>query len=270
MSISQQSGDGNGRIPVIFLPGIIMPAALRYAPLLKELGDSVQALTKQLEVYAHDAPPPQYAIEDEVEGISRAADAAGFERLHLYGHSGGGVCALAYVASHPERVLTLAVDEPATDFSPQERAEMREILQRIGSLPPSEQMREFLKLQVAAGVPLPPPPSGSPPPWMASRPAGVNAFMDALLRYQLDPERLRAFSGPVYYSYGSLSSPHWYAMRDRLAAHFPDFTAELYEGANHLNTSHQREPARVAAALRRLWQRAESGDRDLDMRRPPA
>jgi hypothetical protein len=91
---------------------------------------------------------------------------------------------------------------------------------------------------------------------MAKRPAGLNAFMDAIRRYRVDPERLRSYDRPVNYSYGSLSNPRWQVMRDWLAALFPDFTSELYEGASHLNTSHQREPARVASALRRLWQRA--------------
>ncbi|MDF3043382.1 MAG: alpha/beta fold hydrolase, partial [Thermomicrobiales bacterium] len=76
--------------PVIFLPGIVMPAALRYAPLIAALGDSARAVTKELEVYRAEVPPAGYAIEDEVEGISRAADAAGCDRFHLYGHSAGG------------------------------------------------------------------------------------------------------------------------------------------------------------------------------------
>jgi len=37
-------------------------------------------------------------------------------------------------------------------------------------------------------------------------------------------------------------------------------TVELYEGLNHLNSSHAAEPERVAAALRRLWNsEAEAG-----------
>jgi pimeloyl-ACP methyl ester carboxylesterase len=252
----------NGRIPVVFLPGGIMPAALRYAPLIQELGDAVQAVTKELEVYAGPTPPADYSIGAEVEGISRAADAAGFERFHLYGHSGGGACALAYVATHPERVLSLGVDEPATDFSAERQAQIQDKLQEIGQLPPSERTRDFLQWQLAPGVEAPPPPPGPPPEWMAKRPAGINTLMGALLRYRLDADRLRSFDRPVYYSYGSLSNPEWQAMRDRLSAVFPDFTAELYEGASHLDTSHQREPARVAAALQQLWQRAESRRRE--------
>ncbi len=94
---------------------------------------------------------------------------------------------------------------------------------------------------------------------MANRPAGINVLNEAILRYRLDREGLRSFDRSVYYSYGSLSSPEWQAMRDRLDALFPDFTSELYEGASHLNTSHQREPARVGSALHRVWHRAGAG-----------
>jgi len=259
MNVSEPSSDQNGRVPVVFLPGILMPVALRYAPLLRELDGAVQAVTKELEVYATEPPPAHHTIEVEVEGISRAADAAGFESFHLYGHSGGGACALAYAAAHPERVLSLAVDEPASDFSPEDQAERQVRLATLDRLSPSERLPTFLKWQLAPGVELPGPASGPPPDWMANRPAGVNAFMHAITRYRLDLERLRTFDRPVYYSYGSLSSPEWEAKRDRLNALFPDFTAERYDGASHFNTSHLQDPARVASALRRLWQRAGRG-----------
>lgn len=37
--------------PVIFLPGILMPAALRYERLLAALGADVRPVLKELEVY---------------------------------------------------------------------------------------------------------------------------------------------------------------------------------------------------------------------------
>jgi pimeloyl-ACP methyl ester carboxylesterase len=242
--------------PIIFLPGIIMPATLRYAPLIAALGESARAVTKELEVYGAESPPPGYAIEDEVEGISRAAGSAGFDRFHLYGHSAGGACALAYAATHPERVLSLAVDEPATDFSAEDKSILRKDLIGIEELPAAERMPAFLRFNLAPGVDLPAPPAGSPPPWMTSRPGGIEAFGRAMLHYRLATERLRGFDRPVYYSHGSLSHPRWAAMPERLASVFPDFTSELFEGIHHLQTSHQREPERVAAALRRLWNRA--------------
>ena len=217
-----------------------MPAALRYAPLIEALGDSARAVTKELEVYGAETPPAGYAIEDEVEGISRAADTAGFDRFHLYGHSAGGACALAYAATYPERVLSLALDEPATDYSAEDQAIVQAYLAGVVELPAAERMPAFLRINLAAGVDPPPSLAGPQPPWMASRPGGIEAFGGAMQRYRLATERLRGFGRPVYYSHGSLSHPRWAAMAERLAGVFPDFTAELYEGIHHLVTSHQR------------------------------
>ena len=46
-------------------------------------------------------------------------------------------------------------------------------------LPADQFMAGFVQLQLAPGVEPPPPPEGPPPPWMAKRPAGVRAFIDA-------------------------------------------------------------------------------------------
>jgi pimeloyl-ACP methyl ester carboxylesterase len=242
------------RVPVIFLPGIIAPAALRYQPLFEALGDDVDAVPKDLEVYGGSSvPPPGYSLDTEIDGIARVADEHGFDRFHLYGHSGGGACALAYTAVHPERVLTLALDEPATDFSPEDFREIREVFLPMLQLPPDEQLPAFLRAQLREGVEPPPPREGSPPPWMADRPAGVMAFVRGVSRADLPVERLKAFDRPVYYSYNSLSNERWERMAERLGELFPNMTVELYEGLSHLNSSHAAEPERVAAALRRLW-----------------
>lgn len=243
---------------VIFLPGIVAPAALRYAPLLEQL-DAVAGILKELEVYSADEPPPGYAIEAEIEGISAAADRAGFARFHLYGHSGGGACALAYAATHPERLLSLAVDEPATDFSDEDRSDpIHDEIAAAESLPEPQAVAVFLRLQLAPGVEAPARPEGPSPPWMATRLAGIRAFTRAIAGHRVDPSRYEAFSAPVLYTHGSLSHPRWTVMRDRLARRFPDFSSELFDGLHHLNTSHQADPVRTAALLRALWARAEA------------
>ena len=98
------------KVPLMLMPGILMPAALRYAPLIDALGADVDARPTDLAVYAGSEPPPAYSIASEVESLLLAADAAGFERFHLYGHSGGGAVSLAFAVQHPDRLLTLAVD----------------------------------------------------------------------------------------------------------------------------------------------------------------
>jgi len=239
----------------MLLPGIIAPAAIRYEPLLERLTDADTVL-KDLEVYRSDAPPPDYSIGREIEGVARAADAAGWARFHLYGHSGGGAVALAFAAAHPTRVLSLAVDEPAYDFTEAMRADMTEFA-AVESLPREQRMRAFLRLQVSSAVELPPPPEGPPPEWMGRRPAGIDAFIEALDRHPRLEEEYRSFRSPVLFTWGSLTHPRWDGMRERLGQLFPDFTAERFDGLHHLNTSHQAEPDRVAGLLRELWARAE-------------
>jgi pimeloyl-ACP methyl ester carboxylesterase len=244
--------------PLLLLPGIIMPAGLRYRPLLEALGDDVHGVPKELFVYSvPEPPPPGYSIDAEVADVLRAAEAAGFERFHLYGHSAGGAVAIAFAAADGDRLLSLALDEPAFDFTDAERvAGAWSQLDAINALPPPERIVAFLRMQLRPGVEPPPRPEGPSPAWMGARPAGIDAFTAAARRHSISNDAIRAFDGPVYYSYGSLSSLEWENRRDRLAALFPDFTAEPYEGLHHLNTSHQAEPERVADALRKVWARA--------------
>jgi pimeloyl-ACP methyl ester carboxylesterase len=241
---------------VVFLPGIIAPAARRYEPLLRYLVD-VNPIVKELEVYRDDSPPDGYSIATEVDGVLRAADEAGVERFHLYGHSAGGAVAIALSLTHRERVLTLAVDEPASDFTDQGNADYGwPEFDRVLRLPASDSTAEFLKLQVAPGVALPPPPGGTPPAWMAKRPAGMRAFIEALRAHHLTEHDYRAFDKPVYFTWGSLTHQRWRSMERRLSALLPNFSSEMFEGLHHLNTSHTAEPQRVAARLTTLWQHA--------------
>jgi len=239
--------------PVIFLPGILMPAALRYERLVAALGADVRAIVKDLEIYrGPSVPPPGYRFETEVEGIARAADESGFDRFHLHGHSAGGACALAFVAEHPERVLTVALDEPATDFSPEDLEETRAVYLPLLELSDDELMPAFTRTLLPEGV-EPPPPSDELPHWMADRLPGVAAFVRAMCEADVVFESFGRFDRPVSYSYGSLSNETWERKAMRLAAVFPSITLECYEGLSHLNTSHIAEPERVAVALRILW-----------------
>jgi pimeloyl-ACP methyl ester carboxylesterase len=247
---------------VILLPGILMPAPLRYERLIAALGGAAlgnagRVVTKDLEIYAGaETPPTGYTLETEVDGLDRFADEIGAGRFHLYGHSAGGGIAIAYAARAPGRVLSLAVDEPASDFTPEDRAMIEGDIDIAGSSD-VDLITGFVAQLLRAGSPAPPPPQGPPPPWMARRPAGIRAFVRALLDAKVDPESMRAYPGPVYYSHGTLSNERWDAMRDRLEGVYADFTAEAYEGLHHMNTSHMAEPDRVADRLRALWERAE-------------
>jgi len=250
----------DARQRAILLPGAILPADLAYADLLAALGDDVDAVAKELEVYAGAEPPPDYGLELEIQGILRTAEAAGFDRFHLVGYSGGGASSLAFAAKHPDRLQSLALLEPAwagnEGLDPAEEALWSEFA-RIAELPPEELMAAFVRGQLAAGVEPPPPPPGPAPPWMATRPAGAAAFIRAFRAGELDLDALRRFRHPVYFALGGLSNPDYYAKTaERLSHLFPDFTLEVFDERHHFDPPHRIEPERLAASLRALWARA--------------
>lgn len=245
---------------VVLLPGSVLPAEPAYSALLQALGDRVDAVAKDLEVYATDQPPPDFGLEREVDGILREADARGFDRFHLVGYSGGGASALAFTTAHGGRLLSLALLEPAwagNDRTEEEEALMQRF-RELAPLPPDQFMAGFLRLQLAPGVDPPPPPDGPPPPWMAKRPAGIRAFLAAFDDGELDVDALRAFDRPVYFALGGRSNPDYFGrMAARLASIFPDFTLERFEERHHFDPPHRIEPERLAESLLTLWRRAE-------------
>jgi pimeloyl-ACP methyl ester carboxylesterase len=247
----------------MLLPGGILPAEAAYGALLPALGSSVDPRPKELEIYASELPPADYSLATEIKGIARAADAAGFERFHLVGYSAGGAASLAFVASHSDRVLSLAVMEPAfagwqgmTDAERAHFERFRALLDQDGP----EMLAAFQALQLAPGVAPVLPPPGPAPAWMASRPRGVHALLRTFLASDLDLAALQRFDRPVSYMLGGRSHPDYYArMADRLAVVFPDLSVEVFPDRHHFDPPHRIEPARVATLLRSLWDRAERG-----------
>jgi len=244
---------------VLLLPGGVLPAELAYSSLIGVLADDADAVTKDLEVYASDAPPDDYTLDHEVSGVLREVDALGWETFHLAGYSGGGAAALACAARHPDRLLSLALLEPAWggdwDLSPAEQALRREF-ERLIEDPPEQFMEAFARLQLEPGVEPPAAPAGDPPPWMAKRPAGLRALIETFRNYDLDRDGLERFTRPVYYALGGLSNPDLYAeLAKRLGDVFSDFQLEVFEERHHFDPPHRTEPERLADSLRALWGR---------------
>jgi pimeloyl-ACP methyl ester carboxylesterase len=261
--MGQKEHPSNKRPPIVLVPGGIMPAALSYGPLLDVVKDEVQPVVKDLEVYTTDTPPLDYGLELEVEGIKGAADAAGLKSFHLVGYSAGGASSLAFTAKYPERLISLALIEPAwignEGWDAEDATDWAE-MDRLIELPPEQRMSAFMRWQMCPGVEPPalPMPPGPPSPAMAKRPAGLEALVRAFKAYQLNRERFRQFRQPVYFALGSLSRLIYERGAKTLASLFPNMRVEVYKGRSHLDPPHRTEPERFARALRGLWARAEA------------
>ncbi|MDR6415502.1 alpha/beta hydrolase [Pseudarthrobacter sulfonivorans] len=251
-----------GPIRAILLPGAGLPAQAAYGDLIAALGPEVQAVAKDLELYADNELPADWSLDTEIDGVLREADARGWHKFHLTGYSGGGAAALAFAAKHPDRLLSLALLEPAWagnwDWSPA-YAEVRKKYDQLETLPPEQFLPAFARLGVKSDVVIPPPPDPLPS-WMANRPAGIRAFLRAFRTYDLERALLAAFSQPVFFALGGLSNPDDYGdIATRLSrVFFPDFHLEVFPKLHHFDPPHRIEPARLAEMLRRHWEQAES------------
>ncbi len=247
-------------VPVIAVPGGVMPAALRYAHLASVLGEDVQFRFKDLEVYAGEEPPAGYSIEVEVEAVARFADSLGLQRFHLVGYSGGGFVSLAFAGAHPDRLSSLALFEPAMvpgELSPEEARHDARLRSALAGLDGPEFMRAFVAVQLRPGVEAPPP-SGPPPPWMRYRPAGIRAMTTAFGAYRSDRDRLRECRFPVFLGYGDQSGEHEEAMAAALARLLQDIRIRRFGGIHHFSPPEQIYAADHVRAIRDLWARAAS------------
>lgn len=246
--------------PAVFLPGGIQPAAIQWEPVLKVLGGQVRPLLKDLEVYADGTPPAEYSLSTEIEALRQAAERAEMERFHLVAYSGGGAVALAFTGAYPERVMSLALSEPAVIPSQEwfrHEADYWKQMNSLMSLPDQAFMDEFIRVELRPGVTPPPGPTGNPPPWMARRPAGIRTLIRGFAAYDLPYARLRAFKNPVYLAVAALSNEVELRKAEVLQGLFPDVQLEVYANLHHFNPPQRAEPQRFAQALTSLWERAK-------------
>jgi pimeloyl-ACP methyl ester carboxylesterase len=245
---------------VVCVPGSVAPAAQRYGPLLAAVGGAAELHLKDLEVYREAQPPADYSIAEEVEAIERLADARGLSRFHLVAYSGGGFISLAYAATHPRRVISLALFEPARipgELTGAERAFFSSLASKLRGLQGSDFMATFIREQVKAGVQVPPPPPGPVSPEMQKRPAGIAALVQAFDEYPFDRELLRAAPFPVYYGYGDLSHEEQALKAGILAQLFADFRVQRFSGVHHFVPPEMIYTPDHAQTLLDHWRRAE-------------
>ena len=74
------------------------------------------------------ADPRAYAIEDYVDDVEELRLDLGLERINLFGHSHGGIVAMAYAARQPDRVERLILASTLPRWAPEQEAAMGEMV----------------------------------------------------------------------------------------------------------------------------------------------
>ncbi len=101
---------GQGGIPIVFVHSFAGDSS-HWSAQLEEFRKVRRAVAFDLRGHGGSDPSPDgsYAVENFADDIGAVAEALGLERFYLVGHSLGGVAALSFAGSHPERVAGLVL-----------------------------------------------------------------------------------------------------------------------------------------------------------------
>jgi proline iminopeptidase len=98
---------------------------------------------------AKPSDPRAYAIGDYVSDLEDLREHLGLERMQLFGHSHGGVVAMAYAARYPQRVERLILASTLARFSPEQQAAMAAAVESHADEPWYEDARAALEAEEA-------------------------------------------------------------------------------------------------------------------------
>jgi pimeloyl-ACP methyl ester carboxylesterase len=227
---------------------------------LDVLDAPIDALFKDMEVTSDDGPQLDWTLQMEVEALQAVTGRAAPGPFHLVGYSGGAAVALAFVASHGDRVRTLTLIEPSwvgNDSWSTSEAAFWEAYDRAMALTDAEAALEaFAVVMRGPGVPGP---SILPrdPRQVALLRSRLRIVGVGYRRAVLDRSALGSFNRPVYLPVGGRSTPRMAAAAALLVGCFPNAQIEMYDDCDHFDL--MRTPVkRMALALASLW---AQGDR---------
>jgi pimeloyl-ACP methyl ester carboxylesterase len=106
-----------GRGPVVVLLHASLSSKAQWTALAQRLAGRFRAIAVDLCGYGDNGLPPggrEFSVDDEIRAVDACLEhrVDPQEPLHLVGHSYGGVVALRYAQSRPERVASLSLYEP--------------------------------------------------------------------------------------------------------------------------------------------------------------
>jgi proline iminopeptidase len=94
------------------------------------------------------ADPRAFAIDDYVSDLEELRAHLGLERMWLFGHSHGGVVAIAYAGRHPDRVERLILASTGARFAAEQNEAMEEAMKARAGEPWYADAREALEAEL--------------------------------------------------------------------------------------------------------------------------
>ena len=129
MSAVEVAASARGEGPPLYLVHGIGSRKEQWIPLIEALEGEFTCVSFDLRGHGESpVPDPPYCLAELVEDLEALRERLGHERIHVAGHSLGGMIGPAYARAHPERLLSLGLLSTAAGRSEDDRAKLAGVL----------------------------------------------------------------------------------------------------------------------------------------------
>lgn len=129
MSAVEVAASVRGEGPPLYLVHGIGSRKEQWIPLIEALEGEFTCVSFDLRGHGESpVPDPPYCLAELVEDLEALRERLDHERIHVAGHSLGGMIGPAYARAHPERMLSLGLLSTAAGRSEDDRAKLAAVL----------------------------------------------------------------------------------------------------------------------------------------------
>lgn len=117
-----------GQGPALYLVHGIGSRKTTWSALIPELKDHFTCVTMDLRGHGDSpVPPTPYALDDLLADIEALRARLGHDKIHIMGHSLGGMIAPGYARNYPDRVLSVGLLSTAAGRTEEDKAKLQAV-----------------------------------------------------------------------------------------------------------------------------------------------
>lgn len=118
----------SGKGPPLYLVHGIGSRHSTWSQLVEDLQDQFTCVSYDLRGHGDSpCPPTPYSLDELVEDLERLRQTLGHERIHIAGHSLGGMIGPAYALAHPDHTGSVSLLSTAAGRSSEDLAKLRAV-----------------------------------------------------------------------------------------------------------------------------------------------